>query len=399
EVYLYLSTPLLEIFPGIRLRSFISAQTEIANTERKTSAAETENTEGDIDNTDDHDGTENTGDADEAYSSGGQNQITRHAFSGGLDFAFGRGSRLLFETFYTAATLAPVKASSWFSNPPPLPERDTYLYAAGILFTCPDFSISGDFAFSETFIWGTGIYADIGVNFTPALSFGSRARPLSISLAADGSGGRFINRDGGSLNEGFRSAVKIEWKGRYNFLVRFNTVLRSQAFGENFNRSSTGFYWRFPSSGGIFRITRISLSADRNAANPAKINDSFSAAAGFSINMRQIGIQNPLGIAISGSLKGLDNADWNEIPCPYPIPGGTWRQESASAGCDLYWSPSIFQFRTGFGATWFAEKKEKWDFSISMAIRFGFGRLSIRAASSNLPENWTYTVSWRMEYQ
>ena len=146
EAYLYLSSPLLNLSRNINMRSFISAQTEIGN--------------------------------------------FTPAIASGADFTFSKKVNILFEVFYTGTTLLPVKAKSWFSYPPPLPERDFKLYAAGLLFHNPLLSVSSDLAVSETFAWGTDIYGNIGIFLTPLLPFGTKSRPLSVSLAVDGAGER-----------------------------------------------------------------------------------------------------------------------------------------------------------------------------------------------------------------
>jgi len=357
EAYLYLSSPSLEFFPNLKLRGFVSAQTEI-------------------------------------------DEFTP-TLSGGLDFSFAKNSNLLLETFYTGATLPPTKSSAWFSDKPPLPEREFRLFAAGLLFTNRDFSVSSDYALSETFAVGKDIYANFGVSFSPSLPFGYKNRPLSISLSADGAGEQFVYRDGVNHGGGFRGAAKIEWYGRYGSLIRANTVLRGQGISEGFNRSSSGFYWRFPSSASVrnntLRLTRISFSADRNAANPIKINDSFSGNVGISLNMRKIGIKNPLGVNFSGSIKGMAGADSGTSP--YPVPDKDWSWESAGLNCEFLWSYGIFQFRSKTGCVFFPEKDEKWDFSLSTTIRFKNGRLSFKASSPDFPVKWNWTASWRMEVQ
>jgi hypothetical protein len=357
EAYLYLSSPSLELFPNMKLRGFVSAQTEI-------------------------------------------DEFTP-ALSSGLDFSFPKNTGLLLETFYTGKTLSPTKSSSWFSETPPLPQREFRLFAAGLLFTNPDFSVSSDFAVSETFAVGKDIYANLGISFSPSLPFGYKARPLLISLSADGAGKWFVYRDGVNHGEGFRSAAKIEWKGRYSSLIKINTVLRAPGLNEDFNRSSSGFYWRFPSSAALrnntIRLTRISLSADRNAVNPLKINDSFSGNFGISLNMRQIGIKNPLGINFSGSVKGLARADSDTSP--FPVLDKDWSWQTADINCEFLWSYGVFQFRSKTGYTFFPEKDDKWDFSLNTTIRFKKGRLSFKAASPDFPEKWNWTISWRIETQ
>ncbi|MDR2542791.1 MAG: hypothetical protein LBC80_05000 [Treponema sp.] len=358
EAYLYLSSPFFDIYENIKLRGFVSAQSEIEN--------------------------------------------LTPAFAGGVDFIFPKKTNLLFEVFYTGATLPPTKRNSWFSNPPPLPEREFDLYAAGILFSNPLLSVSSDFAVSETFAWGTNIYSNFGITVTPSLPIGHRARPLAVSVAADGAGERFIYRDGANHGEGFRAAGKIEWRGVRNSLFRLNTVLRSPGIDEDYTRSSTGLYYRFPAvnwnrENGSFpvRVTRVSLTADRNADNSLKINDRLSGYVGFSVNLRQLSINTPLGINLSGSIRGLTEVEDN--PSPYPVPNGSRVLETSGMNCELIWSPKNLQFRSRVGYTKNPAKDDKWDFSLSTAARLKRGRISIKAASPNFPENWNWTMSWRME--
>ncbi|MDR0320338.1 MAG: hypothetical protein LBI28_02440 [Treponema sp.] len=356
EAYLYLSSPFLEFSPNLKLRGFISAQTEVEN--------------------------------------------FIPAIAGGLDFTFPKKTSLLLETFYTGRTLPQTKASTWFSDPPRLVERDFRLYAAALLFANPNFSLSSDFAVSETFSVGRDIYANLGVAISPSLPFGAKERPLLVSFSADGAGARFVYRDGANHGEGFRSAAKIEWKGRYSSLIRLNTVLRSPGFGNEFNRSSSGFYWRFPSSSAIRNnssvyLTRISLSMDRNAVNPLKINDSFSGSLGITLNLPKFGVRSPLNINLSGSVKGLTGANMN--PSPFPVIDEAWKWDSSTVNCELYLPVSNLQFRFKAGISFFEGKEEVWDFSLSSAVRFRLGRLSFKVASPAFPEKWNWTISWRLE--
>jgi hypothetical protein len=359
EAYLYLSSPYLNIFPNVKMKGFLTAQTEI--------------------------------------------EEFKGTFAGGMDFVLPNKTGVSLETFYTSATLPATKNSSWFTSPPPLPERDFKLYAVGLLFHNQFISASADFALSETFAWGSDFYGNLGISLTPLLPFGKKARPLLISFAADGAGERFVYRDGANHGAGLRTAGKIEWKGTGSSLLRLNTVLRSHGIGEDFSRSSTGFYYRFPANksrlDNFFRFTRVSFTADRNADNLQKISDRFTGNAGISLNLKNIGINSPLGVNFSGSIRYLSAAE--EIPSPYPVPNSLWALNSAGIGCEFIWSPYKFQFRSKIGFTNEvkneAENVEKWDFSISSAIRFRHGRLSLKAASSDFPEKWNITASWRME--
>jgi hypothetical protein len=385
ETYLYLSSPVLSPLPNLRLRGFASAQT----------------------------GTEEF----------------RPDFSGGLDAGFGKNMSLTLEAFYTGDTLAATKSSSWFSDTPPLPQREFDLYAMGALFTSPLITVSSDWAYSETFAFGKDMYGNLGIRITPSLPAKTGpatgktsriSRPLSISIAVDGAGKRFIGRDGASHGAGFRGAGKIEWKGAYSSLLRINTTLRGPDLGEDFDRSSTGFYYRFPapksakanSNAFPVRLTRVSLTLDRNAANSQKISDGFKGNVGLSVNLptvpgfskggtasgaasKSAAKSNPLGVDLSGSVKLLISS--NETPLPYPIPQQPWNFDSAAADCELSWSPLFFQFKTKWGYTAYAKKEGVWDASFSAAVRFKYGRLSLKAASPDFPNKWNCTVSWRLE--
>nr|AGS51584.1 hypothetical protein [uncultured bacterium contig00010] len=344
EAYLYLSSPVLNLFPKLKFRSFISAQKE---TKTDTTAA-----------------------------------------AGGIELFLPDKTNLAIEGFYTRAVLPPVKRSSWFSDPPPLPEREFQLYSAGLLFSNPLISVSSDFAVSDTFSWGADIYCNLGITLT--------LRPLSISLAADGAGKRFIYRDGADHGEGFRAAAKIEWKGKRSSLFRFGTVLRGPEFGSALNRSSTDFYYRFPSAGAKntfpVRLTRISLSIDRNGENSQKITDSLSGYIGFSFNLLK---KAPFGLNISGSIKGITAAE--SYLSPYPVPESPWIFSSAAINCDFIWSPLNYQLRSRVGYSNNAKNDEKWYFSLYMAARFRHGRLGIKVESPDCPEKWNFSIFWRVE--
>jgi len=355
EAYLYLSSPFLEPFPDVRMRGFLSAQTETGS--------------------------------------------FTPALSGGVEMVFDRSMSLLFETFYTGATLPQTKSSTWFSDPPRLPEREFDLYAAGLLFNSPLFSVSTDWALSKVFAWGTGVYGNLGVSITPYLPFGRIKRPLTVSLAADRAGTQFVYRDGANHGEGFRSAAKIEWKGGRGSLLRVNTTLRADAFGGDFNRGSAGFYYRFPAaaknSGDIFRLTRISLAADRNAVNPQKVTDGLSGYAGFSVSLQKINIHSSLGVNISGSIRGLTSSE--DRPPPYLVNEEPCSFDSAGINCEFTWSVLNFQFKSKAGYSNNAKDEGKWLFSLGAATRFKYGRLSLKAESPDFPEKWNLTVSWNLQ--
>jgi hypothetical protein len=394
EAYLYLSSPRLTFFkesflPEITVRGFGAGQFTPANAAEK-------------------------------------NYVP--ALSGGLETVFGKKTELLLEGFYTSAKLPPRTSSTWFSDSPPLPERDFRLNAAALLLTTPYVSFSSDWAWSETFAWGRGIYGNTGIRVNPPLPWSAAGKPgpWSLSLAADGMSKRYIGRDRYSPGGGLRTAGKIEWKGPRSSLFRINTSLRAHAFDESFERSSSGVYYRFPTTSAAahagkfpLRVTRISLNVDRNASNRKKIYDGIDGTLGLSLNLPPMSlplallpasarkVKNikpkiyPLGLNLSTSINELGS--WEEEdpagknPAPYPFFPANMEFDSAKTSAELLWSPGIFQFRTKWGYTAYAKKDNQWDGSISAAVRFKHGRFSTKFAWPVLPEKWNCTLSWRVE--
>ena len=343
------------------------------------------------------------------------------AFSGGLETLWGKNYDLLLEGFYTGVELPAKKNDSWFSDPPPLPDRDFRLGAAALMLNTPYVSLSSDWARSETFAWGSGLYGNAGIRISPPLPWSAAGKPgpWSLSLAADGMGERYVGRDGASPGGGLRTAGKIEWKGARSSLFRVNTSLRGPRMDESFERSSSGIYYRFPApragdNGGFpLRISRISFNADRNASDLKKIHDSYDAAFGLSLNLPPMllprallsasaaKIKNPkpqiypLNIHLSTAIKELGSAP--EVPSPYPFSSVNQEFDSCKTSGELLWSPGIFQFRTRWAYTTYSKKDDQWEGSFSTAVRFKHGRFSVKIAWPVFPEKWNCTLSWRVE--
>jgi len=348
------------------------------------------------------------------------------SFSAGLDIGLGKQYALSLEGFYTGAQLPAKESSSWFSDPPPLPVRDFRLSAASLMFTMPYFSLSSDWAWSETFAYGNGLYGNLGIRLNLPRSLAeavstklsAKPGPWSLSFAIDGISERYVGRDGTSPAAGFRAAGKAEWKGPRSSLFRANTLLRSPDMEEPFNRSSSGLYYRFPAmsarAGETFplRISRVSLNTDRNASDLRKIADGIDASLGLSFGLPPMQLpavflpkssaktvakpkSYPLGINLSTSINWLGSSE--DVPSPYPFSPAHQEFDSAKTTCELIWSPGIFQFRTRWGYTTYAKKDDLWEASFSTAVRFSHGRFSVRVASPTFPEKWNCTLSWRFE--
>ncbi|GHU55628.1 hypothetical protein FACS189442_3430 [Spirochaetia bacterium] len=321
--------------------------------------------------------------------------------SWGLEGRFNKKMGLNLEGFYTGRELAPRKSSAWFSKTPPLPARDFTLYGFGSLFTSPFVSVSSDWAFSETFAVGRGVYGNLGLRIgNPLAPLGRR---WQLSLAADGASPRYTDRNGAAPGEGFRTAIKFELKGKKSSLLKLSTSLRGSTFGEFFDRSTTTGYYRFPAAAVPFHLSRFSLTTGRNAQNPARTLDSLDGTLSLTLNPQRIMKQRrggpwaaPVNLALSGSLDGTLNLAGEKQPFPYPIPQGEYKFDSAKVAWELSWSPAIFQFKTKTAYVMKGEKEGLWDLSFSAAIHGKPGRFSLKIASPDFPEKWDFTVSWRL---
>jgi len=386
EAYLYLSGPRFGLFGAGSVRSFASARVSA---------------EGEL----------------------------RPAFSGGLEAFAGRANVLL-EGFFTGSELPARESSAWFGDRPPLPARDFRLGAASLTVATPRLLFACDFALSNTFAYGSGFYGNAAFRFVPPASWlpwfsglergRSGAGPWSLSLAVEGVGGRYVGRDGANIAEGFRAAGRIERRGPGSGLFRAETGFRAPCFYGPFDRSSFGVSYRFPTlsaraaADGVFplRTSRASLSSERNASNPENIRDGVSGTLGLSLNLppmllppallppqSRLAAQRPrvypLGITLSASLWTAASSEGPTSPYPFFAPAGEFA--SARAGCELLWSPGIFQLRT----RWYYAVRHDGDGtlegSFSVAARLGRGRFSARVAWPDFPEKRSYTLSWRVE--
>jgi hypothetical protein len=344
------------------------------------------------------------------------------AFSGGIETLLGKKTELLLEGFYTQAELHARKGSTWFSNPPPLPDRDFRLGAAAVMLTMPYLTFSSDWAWSEAFAWGDGVYGNAAIRINPPLPWKAAGKPgpWSLSLAVDGMSERYVGRDGSGPGGGLRTAGKVEWKGPKSSLFKLNTTLRASSLDGPFERSSSGVYYRFPAGNAAaytfpLYITRMSLNADRNASDLKKIRDGIDLALGLSLNLPPMSLPHilltssarkvknikpkiyPLRINLSTSINELGSLEEGSIPSPYPFFPANMEFDSSKTSCELLWSPGIFQFKTKWGYTVYEKKDNKWDGSISAAVRFKYGRFSAKIAWPVLPEKWNCTLSWRLE--
>jgi hypothetical protein len=285
------------------------------------------------------------------------------------------------EGFYTRRKLSPRNSSAWFDLSPPLPARDFQIYALGLVFSAPFIDLASDWAYSETFAYGRDLYGSLGLRL--------RKPPWTLSLGFDGAGNRYVGRDGSAPGAGFRAAGRIERRGKRSGLFRLGVTLRSPGLGSSFERGSYLVSYRFPRLSRNFPVnpSRVSLSLNRNASNREKIEDRLEGTMGFTLG--------PVRPALSVSVTGFTTAE--RAPAAFPAPKSFGDPHSAAFSGELSYPVRIFLIKTKLGYTARKEKDGVWETSLSLTARQKPGRFSLKIASPELPEKWTWEISWRLE--
>ncbi|MCL2232564.1 MAG: hypothetical protein FWB99_05740 [Treponema sp.] len=307
----------------------------------------------------------------------------------GLEFA---DAVVRLEGFYTQKELPPRTASAWFSEAPPLPERDFRIFSLGMMFNSPGAGFAADWAISETFAWGRGMYGSF------SLRLGSS--PWRFSLAGDGATDRFADRSGAAVGSGFRLAARGERFWPRSGLLRFQSVLRAPAFDADFERGSFSVFYR-PSAATarerrenprFLRFSRASIGFNRDARRPEKTVDTLNGLVGFNLG--------PLSTVFSCALNSLSVFEEGGGTPPLFRPSAFESFDSFRVSGELGFSAGLFTVRSRLGYTTRAEKDPIWDFSFAGSFRPGrWGRLTLNIAATDFPEKWNYTLSWRFAVQ
>ncbi|MDR2053856.1 MAG: hypothetical protein LBP80_10630 [Treponema sp.] len=310
-----------------------------------------------------------------------------HLFGAGLDTRLPAKTGLRIEGFYSGRHLASRRASAWFSDSPPLPERDTGLYGLGLFFTGPFFAAAADGGFSQTFAWGRGLYGNL------ALRLGNR--PWELNLGVTGADSRFVDRAGAAVGAAFRAAGRFEWKWKRTSFIRGGVDIRSPKYGENFDRGVVSLYYRFPSNlktGGFlpFRPVKVSAEISRDARDRDKVLDKAETGVGFNLG--------PFGLGLQGSVSGVSAAETDGALSPFPAPA-SWEFNAAKISGNISWSFSVLSFGAKAGYTAASEKAPVWEISLSAAIRGRPGRFSFKIGAPEFPQKWNCSLSWRLQLE
>jgi hypothetical protein len=296
------------------------------------------------------------------------------AFDGGLEAQLGGKSVLRVEGFYARNHLAAKAPAAWFSETPPLPERDQDSMAGSLYFNSPGFAAAADMAWSETFAYGKDLYGN--------LAFRIGDRPWRLSLAADAAGSRYVGRDGGATGAGFRAAARLERRGKRSSLFRMSATLRAAAMGEQFHKGSLQLYYRFqtapPRSQRFFRPSRISVSMSRDESEMDDKADSIAALWGFTLWK--------VPLVFQGDLHGI----YHEAAEDYEFVSATMSAEAS-------YSIKLFHFSVKPGYAINKQGEGQAEASFSASVRGKWGRLSLKANVADSGRDWEAGVSWRLQ--
>jgi hypothetical protein len=301
--------------------------------------------------------------------------------TGGLELRFKPKTNLRLEGFYTEKTLSAYTPSPWFSESPPLPERNFQLYAFSAVYSASLLGIAADWAYSDTFAYGRDMYGNLGIRIGN--------RPWRLSLGADAAGNRYVDRDGSPAGPGFRLGMKAEYYGRKTSLFRVSATFRADEIGSSFQRSSAGIYYRFPRDFVDFpiKLARFSVTVSRNASNLEKIEDKLEGLIGITWG--------PVQSVLSGAVSGIFSAE--DQPIPFPILEDSLSFGSAKISGEVSYRLGIFGFKTSLGYTVKNNQIVRWNLALYASVQGKRGGLSLKAASPDFPARWTYTVSWRLQ--
>jgi hypothetical protein len=296
------------------------------------------------------------------------------AFDGGFEAQLGKKTALRVEGFYTRNHLPAKLPPAWFSETPPLPERDQDIMAGSLYFNSPVFAAAADMAWSETFAYGKDLYGN--------LAFRIGDRPWRLSLAVDGAGSRYVGRDGAATGAGFRAAARLERRGKRSSLFRTSATLRAAAAGERFYRGSVQIYYRFqttpPRSPRLFRPSRISLTINRDASDPENKADSISALWAFALKK--------IPLVFQGDLQGI----YREAEEDYEFAS---MKVSAEASCAV--KPFQFSVKPGYAID--KKREGQAEIGASASIRGKWGQLTLKASAADSGRDWEAGLSWRLQ--
>jgi len=282
-------------------------------------------------------------------------------FIAGAEGHAGPAAYSRFEALYSRRDLDARVPDTWFSEEPPLPARDSSLYALGFLLRGPSLALAADGALDATVAEGYGSYGNL------ALRYGDDV--WTASAAVDGADQRFRGSDGELVGQALRAALKIERILKEEALVRIVVLRQAKASAEELSTVDFAFRWPTPRKEHALQPYSLGLAWKRE--NSGATTD--TASASFSADL------GPLRTLISASsLIGPANT----------------HLESCRAA--VYSRFRFFQFRGALGSRCREGEPPAYDASLSLGLDGPIGSLSLRLAADPAPGPVSWTFAWRL---
>lgn len=278
--------------------------------------------------------------------------------------------------------LAPERQpSTWFSEEAWLPERKSRLYGGSFNVNHPFWGISGDFAFSETFAFGTGSYHDV--------SFRIGHRPWRFQAGFDMVHGAFTGRDGKNPDNGMRTGIQFEVWGIAGAFFKMTGNIQGPEFGEALAKSRFAASYYFPVLKNSFvRFSGIHFNLAGNSLKQS--NPGSNLKTGFGIYI------GPILATTEVSIDGNDKMNKTAMPRFSDLQA--WNLLSFSE--ELQYRISIWTFRTKFTYSMEEKKSGKvtiFGFQLYSAANWKWGRVSGTFRADEFPEKWSFTIRCQLK--
>lgn len=294
----------------------------------------------------------------------------------GIDYYFSPKIWMKIEGLYMEHTLDARQPSTWFAEEAWLPERKSRLYGGSVNVNYPFWGISADAAFSETFAFGQGWYANT--------SFRLGHRPWRFQLGFDMIDGAFTDRAGKIPDNGMRGGIQFEAWRKAGAFFKMSANIQGPRFGETLAKSRLALNYSFPVPKNSFvRLSRIHVNLDGNSL--LQLKPGSAAKTGFGLYI------GPVLITSEAGIHGDDKNNQNALPRFSDFEA--W--DALSFSEELQYRIKVWTFRTKFIYSIEEKRNGKVDtyaLQFYAAAHWKWGRISGTFRFDEFPDTWTFTI-------
>jgi len=314
-----------------------------------------------------------------AYGAVFDTEALQPSFTAGAAFGLPGKPSLAFDAYYGPAALPPRDADTWFSDYPPLPERDLQFSAASISARMPKLSLAADWALSSPRFQENGAYGNA------AIELGDR--PFRLSIAADRVWGPFSSREGYESADALRSGIRLDYRWARGGRLRWEAERVSK---EDSSLSlEEGCSLLFPRQREIFFIVPLSLAV---SASRKLLEDAVSDTAGLegAFDLFRLRFRAALSLGFETILTDEGSAAPIQ---PFSGPETALERRSADLSLTFRIGPVSLKGTAAFDAE--RDSVPAWKASAQAAALFKAGQARIKGELENGGKTWTWTFSWR----